>query len=399
LTPQVRILLYAICVALVHGCEPTAPEPAAMSLAPAPAAELRPSHIEIGCGDIDRGIRYLMAAQNEDGGWGEPVSMPAITALVLKAVVQHEAYDESHPRVAAGFASLLDAAQPDGGIYDPRVGQANYTTSVAVMALVAAGNPRYAPTIDKAAKYLTGIQIVAGSLTPSGEPVTPSHPFFGGTSYGSHGRPDLSNLSFTVDALHEAGVPKSHPFFANAVVFIARTQNRGERNDQPWAQVVNDGGFVYAPRRGGDVEGESKADVQIVGGRRGLRSYGSMTYSGFKSLLHAEVSRDDPRVRAAFRWIRRHWRLDSNPNMPHVQSQQGLYYYYHVFAKALRAWGEVEISDSRGVRHNWREELIEVLHDRQRDDGSWVNPEPRWYEHMPILVTAYSVLALQECLK
>ena len=45
------------------------------------------------------------------------------------------------------------------------------------------------------------------------------------------------------------------------------------------------------------------------------------------------------------------------------------------------------------------EELIEVLHDRQRPDGSWVNVEPRWYEHMPVLVTAYSVLALKECLK
>ena len=33
-----------------------------------------------------------------------------------------------------------------------------------------------------------------------------------------------------------------------------------------------------------------------------------------------------------------------------------------------------------------------------RPDGTWVNSEPRWYENMPDLVTAYSVLALEETL-
>ena len=164
--------------------------------------------------------------------------------------------------------------------------------------------------------------------------------------------------------------------------------------------MVNDGGFIYAPFRPGSEAGpESKALTQQVGGRTGPRSYGSMTYAGFMSMLYANVARDDPRIRAAFEWIRKHWRLDSNPNMPETQSKQGLFYYYHMFAKALRAWGHDEIADFRGEKHNWREELIEILHAQIRDDGSWVNAEERWLEGSPLLVTTYVTLALQEWLK
>ena len=140
-------------------------------------------------------------------------------------------------------------------------------------------------------------------------------------------------------------------------------------------------GFVYAVnRKNGQFVGESKAGE----GRRGLRSYGSMTYIGFKSMLYAGVKRDDPRVRAAYEWIRKYWRLDSNPNMPETQSKQGLFYYYHTFAKALRAWGQDEIPDSRDIKHNWRQELIDVLVEKQDKDGSWVNKDAeRWLGRKP----------------
>jgi squalene-hopene/tetraprenyl-beta-curcumene cyclase len=84
--------------------------------------------------------------------------------------------------------------------------------------------------------------------------------------------------------------------------------------------------------------------------------------------------------------------------MPHARSRQGLYYYYHVFARAMFAWGEETIVDSRNVPHRWRAELCEKLLSLQNSDGSWVNEEDRWYESNPHLVTAYAVLALQTVL-
>ena len=336
----------------------TAPAATAYNLSPIPvqAMAIDAKHKSMVQTSVNAALAYLLAHQNANGSWGPSDGHPAFTALALKALVQDPEFNVKSPPVAKGLAYLLKYVQPNGGIYDPKIGVANYTTSVAVMALVAAKDESFKPTIEKAVAYLKGLQIVEGSTTPKGEKVDRANPFFGGVSYGEEGRPDLSNLSFAVEALHDAGVPKTDPFFANAVVFLARVQNRSESNDQPWAQVVDDGGFVYATARSlDDLSGESKADEVEVGGRRGLRSYGSMTYSGFKSMLYANVARDDPRVKAAYKWIRRYWRLDSNPNMPEIRSKQGVYYYYHVFAKALRAWGQDVIPDAKDVPHNWRQ--------------------------------------------
>ena len=120
-----------------------------------------------------------------------------------------------------------------------------------------------------------------------------------------------------------------------------------------------------------------------------------MTYAGFKSMLYAEVDRQDPRVVAAYDWIRKYYTLTGNPNMPGAQSRQGLYYYYHVFAKALRAWGQPTITDAAGLAHDWRAELCARLVSLQNRDGSWLNDADRWYEGNPALVTSYALLSIQ----
>jgi squalene-hopene/tetraprenyl-beta-curcumene cyclase len=143
------------------------------------------------------------------------------------------------------------------------------------------------------------------------------------------------------------------------------------------------GGFIYSPAN----NGESKAGETPEGG---LRSYGSMTYTGLKSFLYAGVDKEDVRVRAANDWIRRHYTLKTNPGM----GDQGLYYYYHVFSKALDAMGDATLLDSDGQKHDWRADLVNELAARQQSDGSWVNQADRWFEGDANLVTAYSLLAL-----
>ncbi len=120
-----------------------------------------------------------------------------------------------------------------------------------------------------------------------------------------------------------------------------------------------------------------------------------MTYAGFKSMLYAGLSPDDIRVRAAFDWIRRHWTFDENPGL----GQQGLYYYYHTMARALAVSQQKMVIDVDGVAHNWRQELIDALLARRREDGSWQNPTDRWLEGEPVMATIYAVLALEETLK
>jgi squalene-hopene/tetraprenyl-beta-curcumene cyclase len=370
------------------------------SLAPAETAAIDAEHLARVQADLNEGLSYLLKSRKDDGGWGfaPGPSHPGLTAMVLKALLQHPDYTYDSPAVSKGFACLMKYRQPDGGFYDPEEGEQTYVTSVAVMALAAAKNPRFAQIQLEAVKFLRGLQLAPNAKTASGEVITDDHPAAGGVGYGKEGKANLSTLAFWMDAMQEAGVPGDDPAVQMALGFVKRLQNRTEGTEGQVFVVrgTGDGGFIYGLHRQGDAfVGESKAGS----GQRGLRSYGSMTYAGFKSMLYANVARQDPRVQAAFEWIRRYWRLDSNPNMPELQSRQGLYYYYHVFAKALQAWGQDVIPDTKDLKHNWREELIDVLHAQQRDDGSWANEVGRWFETDPVLVTCYAVLALEEALK
>ncbi len=81
---------------------------------------------------------------------------------------------------------------------------------------------------------------------------------------------------------------------------------------------------------------------------------------------------DDPRVKAAYKWVQSHYDVESNPGM----GAAGLYYYYQAFAKALAAIGSDEIEDADGQKHDWRADLIQALAKRQKPDGSWVNETP-----------------------
>ena len=101
----------------------------------------------------------------------------------------------------------------------------------------------------------------------------------------------------------------------------------------------------------------------------GLRSYASMTYAGLKSMIYAGVGPRRPRVKAAVRWARKHYALDDNPGM----GDAGLYYYYHAFAKALRAIGRDRLSTSQGEATTGATSWPSELAARQRPDGSWVN--------------------------
>lgn len=362
---------------------------------------------------IDKGINFLKSKQLPDGGWHGEKQPPAITAIALRAIVLDEKYDSKTDFVARGYDRLLSFQLEDGGIYKDLL--ANYNTAIALSALSAAEDSKFAPNVEKAVAYLKGLQWTPETRPEfTGDEKTPeantgkqvvkdeNDPFFGGFGYGGRsrgaGRPDLSNAAMAIEALHDAGLKPSDPAFQNAVKFITRLQNNSETNTAGWAG--NDGGFVYGPAD--NRQGESMAgEYTDASGRRLLRSYGSMTYAGLKSFIYAGLTKDDPRVRAAFEWIRNNWSLEENPGMklnkPEMATQ-GLYYYYHTMARALSAYNEPKIVTADGKTHDWREELIAKLESLQKEDGSWAG-EKRWMEDNPVLVTAYCVMALQEIKK
>lgn len=313
---------------------------------------------------IDRGLKWFMEQQEKDGSYAHH---PGITALVATAFMRSPRHyvEDDGPYMKNAIKYVVSMAKPDGSIYDQDL--PNYNTSTAIMALTETKNPAYKEIIQQAQKFIMGLQF------DEDKGYTPEDRSYGGIGYGNDLRPDMSNLKYSLEALKESGVPKDADVWEKAIKFIERCQNRSESNDQSWAG--NDGGFVYRP-------GYSMAG--------GTKSYGTMTYAGILSFIHANVDKNDPRVQDAVKWIKSNYTLDENPNM----GAQGLYYYYHTMSKALTVYGEPIITDANGVQHNWYEELARKLIKLQKPEGYWVNEEDRWMENMPILSTSYAILAL-----
>lgn len=381
--------MYGLCGVLIGLLTPLAVDTTGRNEIAAPAARPFPAELRTRVeAAIGRGLEFLVAAQEADGGWTARFG-PGITAIVARAFVQAPAYGESNPVVRRATGYVLKFVQPDGGIYQPEMNIANYQTSVALMLLAGLTDRAGRDAAVKAEAFLKQLQFDAG------EKIAESDPWYGGAGYTQRKRPDLSNTQMMLEALHSSGLPPSDPTFQKALKFISRCQMYGEGNDQPFARGARDGGFIYSSVGGG----ESKAGRETIDGDTFLRTYGSMTYAGFKSMLFAGLDRTDPRVRAARDWIGRHWTLDANPNMPAAQATQGLYYYFHVFARAMRAWGEPVIVDAAGQPHDWRVELSVKLLSLQRSDGSWINGSAdRWEEGNANYATALSILSLQEVL-
>jgi squalene-hopene/tetraprenyl-beta-curcumene cyclase len=326
---------------------------------------------------VSQAIEFLQSRQQADGSFS-PEAGPGVTALVATALLRHGRSPDD-PLVARSLAYVQRMAQPDGGIHKPDSLYRNYETCLAVMCFTQANRDgRYNELLAKADRFLKGIQ------WDQGEGLESSDPGFGGAGYGSHKRPDLSNTSFLLDALHALGNDAEDEAVQRALLFVSRCQNlESAHNDTEFAAKINDGGFYYTSAAGGT----SQAGKDASGG---LRSYASMTYAGLKSMLYAGVDSSDTRVQAALKWLRQNYDLQSNPGM----GDAGLYYYYHTFAKALDALGAATFTDAEGQEHDWRKELNQVLASRQQPNGSWLNANQRWLEGNPDLVTGYALLAL-----
>jgi hypothetical protein len=461
-----------------------------------------------------RAIEFLRSKQDASGGWNvnpNGPTFPAITGLVLQGLLADPRVKPDDPAITSAVGFILSHQQKDGGVYDRML--PSYNTAICLSALARIPNPdaRVQAAIDAAQKYLLTLQYGEGAVVyESGETakvVTRDDAFYGGWGYGNHGRPDLSNTAFAVEALRASGLPDDHPAYQRALVFLQRCQmleSAGGKpvNDFAYARSSAQGGFIYATSENkervgvgqspagevveslsgppgcvaavilkngpdgkpltltrdavasrlrtaikastlpevsgigedfmvvlgpgsaggagsnfevraritafrpfeavltdalGDSIDPSGIHIRSVAAWKGvsrLRAYGTMTYSGFKSYLYAGLARNDPRVTAALDWIVNNYTLEENPGM----GTDGLYYYFVVFARAMSAYGAETVppaaTGSKGPR-DWRRDLTERLARLQQPDGSFRVVDDRWMESDPVLITAYSLVALE----
>jgi squalene-hopene/tetraprenyl-beta-curcumene cyclase len=328
-----------------------------------------------------RAINFLKTSQQDDGTWTSNNSS-GVTALAVMALID-SGVPLDDPTLAKGLRALEKFVQKDGGIYASGTGHKNYETCVSVMALKAAdAGGKYDKILARADKFLRGLQ------WDEEEGIDKADVRYGGADYGpSKKRPDLSNTQFLVEALKTLGAKDDDPNVQKALIFVSRCQNlESTHNTTALASKVNDGGFFYTVAAGGSSPAGKTPDG-------GLRSYGSMTYAGLKSMIYAGLTATDPRVKAASEWIRRNYTLSENPGL----GQQGLFYYYDTFAKTLSVLKIDQFDDAQGQKHDWRKELADQLFALQQPNGNWVNLKERWLEGDPNLSTAYALLALKYC--
>jgi squalene-hopene/tetraprenyl-beta-curcumene cyclase len=317
---------------------------------------------------LEKGLAYLRAQQKPNGSWE---MHEGITGLALLSFYKNPARSSRDDAMLdKGLKFIASLAKPDGSIFSRDMPNAN--TSLAIMSMEASRKPEYRPYIQKGQAFLVKLQF------DEEEGVRPNDPKYGGIGYDDETRADLSNLHHVLEALKQTALSESNPVWNKAITFIQRTQNRRESNDQSWA--ASDGGFVYMP------------GMSFAGG---TKSYGSMTYAGLLSYSYANLKKGDPRVEAAYKWIRDNYTVDENPGL----GKTTLYYYYMVFAKGLKAYGEPIIMDAKGVRHNWREDLGKKLISLQHSEGYWVNSDdPSHWQDNKVLVTAFTAIAIDNIL-
>ena len=326
---------------------------------------------------IEKGVTWLKGQQKENGTWSEE-NMPALTALPLWAVTV-SGVPGTEPLQEKAIGNLLGKQQPDGGIYVTQerqgAGLGNYNTSICVTALHATGRKDLMPAVLKARTYIASSQYSDGAHA-------------GGFGYDKESQrvySDLNNTFFAIDAMRRTqGAEDTRPASERradvnwdaAIKYVERLQSQ---------EGDTKGGFAYNagdPRAGTNTNPDGKVT---------LRAYGSMTYAGVLSLLHAKLDKGDPRVRGAFEYASRFWTVDENPG----QGQQGLFFYYNVMSRALTAAGADALPKKDTGDIHWREEMIKKVLSLQKPDGSWANDNNRWWENDPVLATSYALLALE----
>ncbi|NLZ64713.1 MAG: terpene cyclase/mutase family protein [Lentisphaerae bacterium] len=367
-----------------------------------------------------RGAAWLLARQEDNGAWLSQSGQPAMTALACLGIYDSPEY--ARPEVKTKMNRALDyitaQAKSDGGIYgvgrqrggpggpggkrggpggpggrpagaaghpQPAPGSyLVYNTSICLLALAKYNRPQDLEICRKARVFLLDSQNRADAAS-------------GGIGYGRNQRADLSNTAWTLEALKATDHLDREPFSSDpqqarqaelawdkALQFVSMCQNLSATNQSAWVKSAPEedrGGFIYCP------EDALKAES----GSPPLRSYGSMTYAGIKSMIYAEVAKDDVRMQSAFDWVKKYYTLEENPGT----GASGFYYYLHTFGKTLTLFQEPTITDSQGREHDWRRELVNKLAATQKPDGSWYNDQSgRWMENIPELSTAYCLMTL-----
>lgn len=152
--------------------------------------------------------------QHESGGWGihdGTPTFPAITALTVIGFLDGpkgaiSSVDPADPAMQKALDFLLSKQQPNGGVYDQVLPTYNSTICLSAGPHPLPRRPPKTPRtrfpeVSPHAPVERPRESPA-DMTDAAKAIGKDHSSYGGVGYGRHGRPDLSNTAFFVEALH-----------------------------------------------------------------------------------------------------------------------------------------------------------------------------------------------------
>jgi squalene-hopene/tetraprenyl-beta-curcumene cyclase len=358
---------------------------------------------------LSSAARFLLGGQSADGGWHSDVygpfkSGPCLTPLVLRTLSALPTNNDVEAAYRKGVDYLASFVQPDGSIDAGPLGIVYpvYTSAGAVHVLSQPCNARHRRACDAWLIYLRERQLTEDlGWNPTDKP-------YGGWGYAPQlprkpkpGEPlppltesNLSATRFALEALQAAGVKAEDAAYSKALVFVQRCQNYSG-NPQQREPVFDDGGFFFIyddpVRNKAGLAGKDRL------GHERYASYGSTTADGLHALLLCGQPLEGPRVVAARTWLAANFRSDIHPGKyaDDREHNRGAVYYYYCcsVAQALRAAGVKDLQAPQG-KVWWADELAYQLVQRQRADGSWLNPLVPQREDDPLVATCLAARAL-----
>lgn len=328
---------------------------------------------------------WLWAQQADDGGWhsethGLLKEGQAWTPYVYEALLAapESIYRPSSAQLERAAFFLIDHLDSLGAMGRSQPVVLEYPVYATAYTLRALGTTPVAITPSLSVRmrdYLLGRQFTEA------RGISIDHPAYGAWGFGETNLPhgevghvDLSHTRRVLEALRASRLEADHPAWEKALAFLGGVQKVGTPNF--------DGGFCASTYTLGANKADD-ADHQC-------RSYASATADGALALLAAGLPATDERVRAAREWLLAHPRWDYPEGIPPGQPGDWgqVLFYYHL---AVRA----QAYQALGIENGWQAELIPLLTERQRPDGSFANPAgaPN-KEDDPLLATALVVRAL-----
>ena len=357
-----RIATILVVISLLAACSKTQPEPKT---------------------PLGRAAAFLWKQQAEDGGWhsrtyGLLRSGQSLTPFVLGALLLVDDYPAAPAKVDEALAFIRNQTGKDGalGMSDPTIPDyPNYSTALAVSAIVAAHRPGWEAVVAPMIAYLRTQQFTEQNGWRVKDPAYGAWGMGGGRrTPPDTGHVDLSMSRYVIEAFRAAGIATSDPALQSALVFVERCQNYDSKRPDNL-----DGGFFFST---------TEFDTNKAGhDGKHYRSYGTTTADGILALMATGVSLTDPRVAAASRWLAAHHDGIRTPGFIGEAYQrwiQGLAFYYAAASDA--AFRALQKGAAPGVA----DDLLKL----QKADGSWANSENLVKEDDPLIATGFAVRAL-----